>query len=99
MAGHLKKTVGELLESMDSDELTYWLAFARVEPLDGYRNDINFASLQSLLGNCNRGSSQKPFTVEDFLPDYFGENRPEQTPQDMEKNILAWVTSAGGKVQ
>jgi hypothetical protein len=99
LAGHLKKSVGEILETMDSDELTDWMAFARIEPLDGYRNDINFASLQSLLGNCNRGSSQKAFTIEDFLPDYFKENKPEQTPEDMERSLLAWVKAAGGEIK
>lgn len=99
LAGHLKKTVGELLETMDSDELTDWLAFARIEPLDGYRSDINFASLQSLIGNVNRASNQQPFTVDDFLPDYFRENKSAvQTPADMEQNLIAWVSASGGKV-
>ena len=84
---------------MDSDELTDWMAFARIEPLDGYRADINFASLQSLLGNCNRGSNQKAFTIEDFLPDYFRENKPEQTSEDMEKSLIAWVKAAGGEIK
>ena len=75
------------------------MAFARIEPLDGYRTDINFASLQSLLGNCNRGSNQKAFTIEDFLPDYFKENKPEQTSEDMEKSLIAWVKAAGGEIK
>jgi len=75
------------------------MAFARIEPLDGYRADINFASLQSLLGNCNRGSNQKAFTIEDFLPDYFKENKPEQTSEDMEKSLIAWVKAAGGEIK
>ena len=94
------KTVGEILDGMDADELTEWVAFARVEPFEGYRADIRAAGIQAVLANCHRDSQTKPFDVADFLPDYFGEHQQAKTEKtDFKTQMMAWVLSSGGKVQ
>jgi len=59
LAGHLKKTVGELLDTMDSRELSEWMAFASLEPLDGDRGDIHAAQVCSVLANQWRGKESE----------------------------------------
>ncbi|AKI28079.1 tail protein [Moraxella phage Mcat26] len=43
MAGHLGKTVGELEATMSASELSEWLAYDRLDPIGGYRGDIQSA--------------------------------------------------------
>lgn len=62
----LGKSVRELLNSMDSAELSYWMALARIEPIGMDRIDHGFAMLASLIANTNSGRGRK-FTVRDFL--------------------------------
>lgn len=62
----LGKSVRELLASMDSAELSYWMALSRIEPIGPDRQDHGFAMLASILANVNSGRGRK-FTVRDFL--------------------------------
>ncbi|AKI28268.1 phage tail assembly protein T [Moraxella catarrhalis] len=43
LAGHLGKTVGELEATMSASELSEWLAYDRLDPIGGYRGDIQSA--------------------------------------------------------
>lgn len=85
---------------MDADELTEWMAFARVEPFEGYRADIRAAGIQAVLANCHRDSQTEAFDVADFLPDYFGEHQKTKQDEkaDFKAQMMAWVLSSGGKV-
>ena len=43
LAGHLGETVGELEATMSASELSEWLAYDRLDPIGGYRGDIQSA--------------------------------------------------------
>jgi len=92
LAGHLKKTVGELLDTMDSLELSEWMAFASLEPLDGDRGDIHAAQVCSVLANQWRSKEQKPVEVVDFIPDWYAVQKPKKSNFDAFK---AWMMAVG----
>ncbi|WP_264765426.1 DUF4035 domain-containing protein [Moraxella catarrhalis] len=50
MAGHLGKTVGELEATMSASELSEWLAYDRLDPIGGYRGDIQAATIAASMG-------------------------------------------------
>lgn len=50
LAGHLGKTVGELEATMSASELSEWLAYDRLDPIGGYRGDIQAATIAASMG-------------------------------------------------
>jgi hypothetical protein len=72
LAGHLKMTVGELEQRMDSRELSEWLAFARYyQPLDNSWAQAGVIASATLAPYSKKGHCPKPA---DFIP-------TEQPPQ------------------
>lgn len=66
LAGHLKMTVGELEQRMDSRELSEWLAFARYfQPLDNSWAQAGVIASATLAPYSRRGHCPKPA---DFIP-------------------------------
>lgn len=66
LAGHLKMTVGELEQRMDSRELSEWLAFARFyQPLDNSWAQTGVLASSVLAPYSRRGHVPKP---QDFIP-------------------------------
>lgn len=66
LAGHLKMTVGEIEQRMDSHELTEWLAWARYfQPLDNSWAQTGILASVSLAPHARRGQCPKP---RDFIP-------------------------------
>lgn len=66
LAGHLKMTVGELEQRMDSRELSEWLAFARYyQPLDNSWAQTGLIASAVLAPHTRRGHSPSPH---DFIP-------------------------------
>jgi len=66
LAGHLKMTVGEIEERMDSHELSEWLAFARYfQPLDNSWAQTGVLASAVLAPHSRRGQCPKP---RDFIP-------------------------------
>ncbi len=45
LAGHLGKTVHELRQTMSYQEFIEWMAYDRLDPIGGYRQDLNTALL------------------------------------------------------
>ena len=66
------RTVRELLGSMDSHELTEWMAFDQVDPVGGRRGDYQAAVVASTVANANRGKGQRVLTPNDFVLEYGG---------------------------
>ena len=52
---------------MGSQEFIYWLAFYRLDPFGGYRQDVNFADLKALIANVNRPPDSDSYTASDFV--------------------------------
>jgi hypothetical protein len=66
LASHLRMTVGELEERMDSRELSEWLAFARYfQPLDNSWAQAGVIASATLAPYSKRGTCPKP---SDFVP-------------------------------
>lgn len=61
LAGHLGKTIGELEQVLTMSELAEWRAYDMIDPIGGYRTDLNFAMLAYLQ------AGDKDKSVHDFL--------------------------------
>jgi hypothetical protein len=78
---------------MDAQELTEWMAFSTIEPLDADRADIHAAQICSTTANVWRGSESKPIEVKDFIPDWYAEVKKT----DDFSRLKAWAISVGKK--
>lgn len=69
----LGRTVGELMQTISSDELTEWSAFYRLDPFGDLRQDMQAALIASTLANVHapKGTS---YTMADFKLSF---HRPE----------------------
>jgi len=59
--------VSELLERVDSAELTEWLAFYRLEPWGCEREDWRAALVSATAANYS-GNAKKPLNPSDLMP-------------------------------
>lgn len=66
LAGHLRMTVREIEERMDSRELAEWICYARFyRPLDDSWQQMGVLASAMLAPYSRRGAAAKP---EDFIP-------------------------------
>jgi hypothetical protein len=66
LAGHLKMTVKELSERMDSQELTEWMAYTRYyEALPDAWRQTGLTVSALLAPHCEKGKAPR---AEDFVP-------------------------------
>jgi len=75
-------TVRELLERIDSAELTEWQAFFKISPFGAFVDDYRSALLCAIIANSN---SKKKFKPEDFMLTPKRTARPDPMAQ------LAWA--------
>ena len=61
-------TVKQLLSVIDSDELTEWMAFDRLEPLGEARADLRAGIIAAAVGNHGYLRPDKPYQASDFMP-------------------------------
>jgi hypothetical protein len=71
LAGHLGRTVEELLQTLTVRELSYWRAFDQLEPIGFKGLNYLFAQLQQtvVVASPKCDSSKAP-TLEKFLMDF-----------------------------
>lgn len=62
LAAHLGRTIQELEQSISYAEFIEWMAYDRLDPIGGYRQDLQTAHILSVL----IGSKGK--TISDYLP-------------------------------
>lgn len=80
-------TVGELLDRIDSRELTEWQAYEQVAgPIGPGRDDLHAAIIAATIANLRRTKNQQPAKVADFLPEW---HRRPQTPHDQQVILRA----------
>ena len=79
-------TVRELLNRIDSSELTEWAAFYSLEPFGDFRSDMQAGIIASTIANCNRSKHSKTFKPIDFMP--LVKEEPKQMSGDEIKNVL-----------
>ena len=88
-------TVRELLERIDSRELSEWAAYEQVEgPLGGPREDVLAAMIASTVHNAAQTKKGKRVTPKDYLPQW--DNRKAQTWEEQLAVVRAINTSLGG---
>lgn len=87
-------TVRQLLQNLDSHELTEWAAYDLIEPFGPWRADLRAGIVASTVANALRGKGGKSFKPEDFVPDFAGPQAltPEQT-------VAAFAAAFGIKQQ
>jgi hypothetical protein len=61
-------TVRQLLASLDSDELTEWMAFDRIEVIGETRADLRAGIIASAVANHGSRDIEKPYSPSDFMP-------------------------------
>lgn len=84
----LGRTVRELQASMDSDELTEWAAYHKLDPFGGVRGDYQSAIITSNLMNALAGKVVTK--TSDFIPE-FGPARltPRMSPAEIYHALAA----------
>jgi len=84
LAGHLGKSLGEVLE-LPALEVAEWAAYHRgVSPIGAYRSDIQAGIVASTVANVNRREGTKAFKATDFMI-----KPPESKRQKLAKNRTA----------
>lgn len=61
-------TVRQLLEEIDSSELTEWIAYSVIEPFGPEADDYRAGVMPALHANSNRRDGSKAFRPRDFFP-------------------------------
>lgn len=61
-------TVRQLLRSMDSAELTEWMAFDRIEPFGDPRADLRAGIVASSVANFSMVQLPRSMSPADFMP-------------------------------
>jgi len=79
-------TVRDLLNRIDSRELSEWQAFFSIEPMPEQRADYRSGVIASVIANTNRGKNAKPFEPKDFIPDYDKEPKKED-PKAVKRKV------------
>jgi len=63
-------SIARAMREIDSRELTYWMAYYKVEPWGPRMDDIRMGMIASTIANCNRDVKKKPdpFQPIDYIP-------------------------------
>lgn len=79
--------VREMLQRIDSRELTEWMAYYELEPFGAMRGDLHAGIIASTIANTHRDPKQRkqPFEPGDFMPDFAGDRRPQ--PQSWQQQL------------
>lgn len=62
------RTVRELLASIDSNELTEWMAFERIEPFGGLHDDFRAGAICAAVTNPYVPKDKPSLGASDFMP-------------------------------
>ncbi|CAK0237767.1 Uncharacterised protein [Burkholderia pseudomallei] len=61
-------TVRQLLANLDSEELTEWVAFDRMEPMGEFRADLRAGIIAATVANYGGRDIRVPRKPSDFMP-------------------------------
>ena len=70
--------MAELLRSMSSEELTEWIAYHGINPIDDARGDLQAGIVASIVANVNRSPKSPAFKPTDFMP-YLDRPEPDSS--------------------
>lgn len=80
-------TVREMLQRVDSHELSEWMAFYSIEPFGGEREDWRAGKIAATIANVHRRKGQRAFTPDDIIP-RIKPPGPIQTPEEQKQMLL-----------
>jgi len=81
-------------QEIDSREFGEWLAYMSREPLAEDRADYQTALLALITASAYSSKGKQP-KLEDFLPDYWGERKPQKMSMgEMKSMVMAWANAA-----
>lgn len=86
LGGMTKK---EMLRRMDSQELTEWIAYSRIEPLGILNGYLQAAIIASTIVNIH--SKRKKFTPDDFIPEFL-KLKPKKSLKDLKSVFESMAT-------
>ena len=69
------------------------MAFARLEPFGSEADFRGHALTSSVIANVNRGKNDKPYKIEDFMP----QTKKQSSPEQMKQVAQAITLSQGGQ--
>ncbi len=81
----------ELLERIDSAEITSWQLYAEMEPFGEERADLRAGIIAALIANANRDPKKhrEPFTPRDFMPCLTVASRRDESSADRLRKLAA----------
>lgn len=82
-----------MLAELTSAQFAEWMAYSRLEPWGEERDDLRMGIIASTIANANRSKGQKPFTPQQFMPDFERVSEDEQ----MRRMVEQLRKSLGGK--
>ena len=71
-----------MLNEMSGEQLSEWLAYARIEPWGEERADLRAGIVAATTANCHRSSRTKAFKPDDFMPK-FGKAEEKQSDAEV----------------
>jgi len=83
-------TVKELLERIDSHELTEWMAFSNLEPFGSKREDWRAGMIAAQVVNVQLRKGQRLRKPDDFFPEV-KPPAPEQTAEEQKRLLLSML--------
>ncbi len=76
--------MSELLRTLSSEELTEWIAYHGISPIDDARGDLQAGIVASVVANANRAPKTPAFQPADFMP-YIDRPEPTRSPPFIEQ--------------
>ncbi len=88
-------TVSELLDRIDSRELSEWIAYYAIEPFGEERGDLRMQRICQVTAQIAVGKKGRKPKLEDFA---LFDDKPEQTPQEQMAMFRNYTAMMGGSV-
>lgn len=85
--------MAELKERMGHGEFGRWRALYEVEGFGYRRFDVLFSLLSTLIANVNRDPKRSPFSLKDFVPDWWKSVEMARIPLSQKFKMI--TTSVG----
>src|SRR5688572_19982987 len=97
LAMRLGMTLDELGRRMSSRELSEWMAFDSIEPIDSdKRAELSAGIIASTLANCHLKRGAKALRPVEFMPDWDGTRKASQSADEMLQIAQALAQSGYG---
>lgn len=92
-----------MLALIDSEELTEWMAFERLEPFGALADEMRLGQIAATVANVQRGKDTEPYTPAFFMPSlkramngYADQEAREMTPEELSNLIDAKIFGRAG---